>query len=204
MSHEHLIVDQELRFSIDPTARVISSPITDLVITQGDHNSQRYTFEIPRYIEDHDMSLADRIEVHFTNITRNKKEQVDDVYIVLNDDVESTRDSVRFSWLVSRNATKLVGFLKFSISFKCFDDSSHLIYEWNTSIFDSVNVLERYQNTSVVVEQTPDLFETLKEEILNDLPSSGGEIDYSKVEEMVNDYLVANPPSDEAAKVIEF
>ena len=204
MAHEHVIVDQELRFVIDPVTRSISSPMTNIVISQGDHNSQRYTFEIPRYIEDHDMSLADRIEVHFTNITRTKKEQVNDVYIVLDKDVESTRDSVRFSWLVSGNATQLVGFLKFSISFKCFDESDYPVYEWNSGIFDSVKVIERYQNTSVVVERTPDLLETLKEEIVNDLPSSGGEIDYSKVEEIVNDYLVANPPSDAAVKVIEF
>lgn len=59
------------------------------------------------------MSLCDRVEVHFTNITRNKKQRNDDVYIVP-EALESDRDTVFFSWLVSSNATQLIGSLKFS------------------------------------------------------------------------------------------
>jgi len=195
MAHEHAIVDSDLHFVIDPVSRSITNPLGNIVIGQYDHNSQRYTFEIPRYVEDHDMSITDRIEVHFTNITRNKKEQTSDVYIVSSDDIIPTRDSVHFSWLVSANATSIIGFLKFSISFKCFNDEGIVIYEWNTGIYDSIQVKERYQNTSIVVERNPDLFETMKKDIVNDLPSSGGEIDYSKVEEIVEDYLTANPPT---------
>lgn len=192
MSHIHNIIDDDRHFVIDPITRQITNTSSKLVISQYDHDSERFTFEIPRYIEEHDMAECDRIEVHFTNITRTKKEQNDDTYIV--EDVQSDRNAVFFSWLVSRNATQLVGSLKFSVTFLCFDDDGNEVYNWGTDIFDSIQVIARLDNTESVVESNPDLIESMKKEILESI-SSGGGVDETQVEKIIEDYLTENPPA---------
>ena len=195
MSHVHNIIDDNGLFVINPITRVITTTSTEkLVITQYDHDSERYTFRVPRFIEEHDMSLCDRIEVHFTNITRNKQEQKDDVYIIK--DVSSDHNDVFFSWLVSRNATQLIGSLKFSVTFLCFDDNGNEVYNWGTSIFDGIQVIEKYDHTEEVLETNSDLYESLKQDILDSIPpSSGGVIDKAEVEKIVKEYIETNPPA---------
>lgn len=193
MSHVHSIVDEDRFFVIDPVSRAISNKSDKVLISQYDHDSERFTFKIPRYVEDHDMSLCDRIEVHFTNITRNKKEQNDGVYIV--QDVSSDRDTVFFSWLISNNATQLIGSLKFSITFLCFDDTGYSTYNWGTDIFDSIQVIARLDNTETVIEKYPDLIEQMKQDILDEVSSSGPAIDEAEVERIIGEYLAANSPA---------
>ena len=193
MSHIHNIIDDDRHFVVDPITRQITNTSSKLVISQYDHDSERFTFEIPRYIEEHDMAECDRIEVHFTNITRTKKEQNDDTYIV--EDVQSDRNAVFFSWLVSRNATQLVGSLKFSVTFLCFDDDGNEVYNWGTDIFDSIQVIARLENTESVVESNPDLIESMKKEILESISSSGGGVDEAEVEKIIENYLTENPPA---------
>ena len=177
MTHIHNITDADKHFVINPATREITNESGKLVITQYDHNSERYTFEVPRYVEDHDMSESTRIEVHFSNYIRTKKEVNNDVYPVLVSDITSTRDKVYFSWLVSGNATKLVGYLTFSITFTCHDDDNNVIYSWSTGIYESISVLQKHSNTENILSLYPDLYEQLKKEILNEVPSSDGVID---------------------------
>lgn len=195
MSHVHNVIDKDRYFVIDPVTKTISNESKKVVIAQYDHNSERYSFEIPRYVEEHDMSLCDRVEVHFTNITRNKKERRDDVYIVP-EALESDRDTVFFSWLVSSNATQLIGSLKFSIVFLCFDEEGNTTYEWGTEIFDGIQVIERLRNTAAVIESQPDLLVQLKKDILASIPSGGG-LTAEDVEKIVDEHLKQYPlPED--------
>ena len=84
MAHLHPVYDTDPHFFVDSTSRVISySSKEKLLLVQGDHNCQRYTFEMPRYIDGHDMKLCDRVEVHYTNIdSRNGKGQSYGLYKV--------------------------------------------------------------------------------------------------------------------------
>lgn len=193
MAHIHNIVDEDRHFTIDPITRQITNNSSKLVISQYDHDSERFTFEIPRYIEEHDMSLCDRVEVHYTNITRNKKQQVSDVYIV--SDVSSDINTVFFSWLVSSNATGLIGLLKFSVTFLCHDEDGMTVYDWGTDIFTEVSVIERLRNTPAVIESNPDLFEGLKQDILGSIGDAGEGVDRSEVEQIIQEYLAENPPT---------
>ena len=195
MSHNHNIIDADRHFVIDNITKTITNTSDKLVISQYDHDSERYTFEIPRYIEDHDMILCDRIEVHFTNTTRNGRQQNSDVYIVKSTDIDSDRDTVFFSWLVSRQATQIVGSLEFSITFLCFDDEGNEIYNWGTDIFDEIEVIERLNNKASVIESNPDLFEAMKQEILDSISSSDIAIDREEVEQIIADYIANNPPT---------
>ena len=108
MAHKHSIYDTDPHFSIDPATRAITNLSEKKTkIIQYDHNSERFTFEMPRLIDGHDMSLCDKIEIHFINISANKNQQNADVYLC--DDVQLSHDDenvVIFSWLISQNATQ--------------------------------------------------------------------------------------------------
>ena len=68
MRHIHSIYDTDQHFIIDPIDRSITSEAEKVTLMQNDHLSERFTFELPRYIEGHDMSLTDKVEVHYLNI----------------------------------------------------------------------------------------------------------------------------------------
>ena len=193
MSHFHSVRDSDRHFAIDPATRSIKNHSDKIVLSQYDHDSERFTFEIPRYVEEHDMSLCDRIEVHYTNITRNKKQQCDDVYIV--SDVSCDNDTVFFSWLISSSATSLIGFLKFSVTFLCHDEDGKTVYNWGTDIYTDVSVIERLCNTSVVIENNPDLFNGLKQEILDSIGDTGESVSRDEIEQIIREYLAENPPT---------
>lgn len=67
--HEHPVSEPNGYFVIDPSTRAIA-PVGDKenVVMQFDHASERYVFELPRYVEGHDMALCNRVRVHFNNI----------------------------------------------------------------------------------------------------------------------------------------
>lgn len=77
MSHAVKIVDDDKHFLIDSFTRQVSSEYSKLMITNGDHNSERFTFEAPQNIEGHNMSECNSIEVHYVNINKTKTERVD-------------------------------------------------------------------------------------------------------------------------------
>lgn len=175
MTHTHNITDADKHFIIDPVTRTIKNESDKLVIAQGDHNSERYTFEVPRIIENHDMGKSTRIEVHFSNYIRTKKQKNNDVYPVPVIDISSDEDRVYFSWLVSGNATQLVGFLTFSVTFICHDENNNVIYSWSTGIYSSISVLQKHTNTESILTLYPDLYQQLKQDMLNEV--SSGTID---------------------------
>lgn len=72
MPHSHSIYDTDKHFLIDPSTRSITALSDKLTLIQYDHNCERYTFEIPRIIEGHDMSDCDSVEIHFDNISKDR------------------------------------------------------------------------------------------------------------------------------------
>lgn len=190
MTHTHNIVDASNHFVIDPSLRSITSSNPEIVLVQGDHNSERYTFEMSRMIEGHDMLLCNRIEVHYDNISKNKKELSEGVYIV--DDANVEGNNIIFSWLVSGNATRLAGTMQFGINFRCVDENDEVTYSWGTDTFKSVRVIANNQNTDVVVAGFPDVLEQWKKEVVNDLDVV---VSDEQVSAAVFDYLNKNPPS---------
>ena len=69
MAHTHTVKDTDTLFVIDPITRaVVNAESKKTMLMQYDHNSETFTFEIPRYVEEHDMSLCNRVEIHYNNI----------------------------------------------------------------------------------------------------------------------------------------
>lgn len=66
MAHKHSVYDTDPHFAIDPITRAITNQSTTKTqLMQYDHNSERFTFEIPRLVDGHDMKLCDKIEIHY-------------------------------------------------------------------------------------------------------------------------------------------
>ena len=164
MAHTHSVIDDDLRFIIDPSTREIGNGSQKVKLMQYDHNSEQFTFEIPRFVEGHDMSLCNSIRVNYININKSNREQHPGVYEV--SDIKVEEDNIIFSWLVSRNATQYVGPLNFLIKFMCFDENGYITYEWHTDIFKSASVSTGMNNEESIEEVYPDILEKWKNDVL--------------------------------------
>lgn len=172
MPHTHEIIDKDNRFVIDPITRTISNESDKTKLVQYDHNSERFTFQCPRMIEGHDMSLSTSVRVQYININKKTREASSGVYAV--DDIEASLDdpdTVVFSWLISRNATKFVGTLSFLVEFICTEDNSNIIYAWHTDIYKYIAVDTGMDNGEIIEEKYPDILEKWKNEILAEIPT---------------------------------
>ena len=164
MAHDHEIIDSDVSFVIDPTTRAITTDSSKLYLVQYDHNSEKYTFKVPRFIEGHDMLECDTIAIDFTNSTRRKDNTNVGVYLAK--EVNVAEDSLLFTWLVSQDSTQLVGYLTFSVAFRCHDESGNIIYEWGTDTFSRITILEKSRHAQTVIDKNPDVIEQLREDIL--------------------------------------
>ena len=168
MPHSHQIYDSDKHFVIDQITRNITNNSSKLTITQYDHNSERFTFEIPRIIEGHDMSLSDLVRVHFINIGSIKTNTNSGVYEV--DDVKVSSDNpdiITFSWLISGAATKYNGSLNFAIRFYCLSDESEIEYSWGTNIYSGIKISNSIDNSETIVEDYVDVLEKWKQDVID-------------------------------------
>lgn len=171
--HKNSVYDTDSHFEIDPITRAISNKSTSKTkIIQGDHNSERFTFEIPRCVDGHDMTCCDKIEVHYINVASNKEDKNSDVYIA--DDMQVSPDDenvVIFSWLISGNATVYEGTLNFLVKFKCLSEEK-VVYVWSTEIHDKIMVSRGIDIGEEVIVNTTDVLEAWKKEVFGDLDAA--------------------------------
>lgn len=164
MSHLHSVYDNDTHFKIDPVTRQIKNESGKLVLMQNDHNSERFSFDIPRYIDGHDMSACNMVEVHFINMKSDKTEKHANVYLVDDFRVSPTSpDRVTFSWLISQNATKYAGSLSFLVKFKCITDGA-VSYMWSTDTY-CMTVSSGIDNGEIVAEEYSDILAEWEERI---------------------------------------
>ena len=162
MEHKHSVYDTDTRFSINAITRQIRNESNrKTALMQNDHNSERFTFELPRYIEGHDMSLCNQVEVHYLNSSAKDKTEFNKGLYTVQDLKISPDDEEKVvcSWLISQNATHLVGALTFRIRFKCVEDGV-ISYAWHTAIYmgisvsDGINADETFEMDYVdIIEQ---------------------------------------------------
>lgn len=167
VEHEHSVVDTDSHFTINPDTRMIESTSRyKNVLMQYDHNSQRYTFELPRYIDGHDMSLCTSVVVNYDNV-EDQTEMVNSSFYDVDDlkvDPDNS-DMVLCSWLISRASTQLAGILSFSIEYKCTDDEGNVTYEFGTDTFSDVTVKPRKKNVEAEITEHVDVLEQWRTKI---------------------------------------
>lgn len=166
MAHKHDVYDSDPHFVIDADTRLITYMSDEKpTLMQYDHNSERFTFEIPRIIDEHDMSNCDRVEIHYINIGTNGQ-RTNGLYEV--DDMRVDPDNnerVQCTWLISQNATSLVGTLSFILRFIC-TNNGVIEYVWNTAIYSSVPIGNGMSNTETVLTQYADVLQNWYNELI--------------------------------------
>lgn len=198
-THAHPVVDSDKHYIVDPISRVINNAVDGKnTLIQYDHDSERFTFEVPRYVDGHDMSLCNATKIHYINIevieeeldsnkvTNKPKEPKtnEGVYEVRDIHVDpNNRNSVLCSWLISRNATQLAGTLCFLIQYACADYEGHLTYEWHTDIYTNVLVNTGMNNSMEVVANSYDILDQWKAELFGAVDSKIAEIEVASAEQ---------------------
>lgn len=179
MAHIHDVVDTDIHYKINGVTREVTNiNETKRILVQNDHNSERFTFEIPRYIDGHDLSSCNRVQVHYTNVSMNGKEQnvgvydIEDVGIKMDDE-----EVVIFTWLISDNATKYAGTINFNIRFACINEDGIAEYIWNTIVYKSIYVSENICNIKEIIERYPDVIESLLARMNRVENNNGGSVD---------------------------
>lgn len=164
--HTHSVTDSDTYFVIDPiTHEIENTARKKRVLMQHDHRSERFTFELPRYVEGHDMTLCDRVRVHYNNVgtkTGAEEEEVEERADVVEltdlrinpDDTET----VICSWLIERQSTQLVGILSFLVQYLC-TDNGEVVYEWHSDIFEDVEIRKGRNNGEAAVIEYSNILE---------------------------------------------
>lgn len=172
MSHEHPVIDTDVYFRIDTINRsVINASETKRTLFKGDHNSERFTFEILRDVDGHDISECDVVEIHWINQASGTGSRVvADIYTVQDMHVsEDDNELVLFSWLISGASTQYVGPLNFSVRFICTDGNGECVYIWNTAIHVGVSIIDTINNTDRVTAPTSDIMRQWSDSMVNQL-----------------------------------
>lgn len=163
MAHTHSTIDSDKHFIIDPVTREIENESGKVVLMQYDHNSERFTFELPKTIEGHDMSQCNVVQVHYINLSAADGMSGDGLYEV--DDLAASGDKVTCSWLISSNATQFAGSLSFLLRFSCVDDDGTVTYAWHTNLYKGVFVSNGLNNAEAVVAAGADILEKWREDL---------------------------------------
>lgn len=151
------IIDDGKVFVIDKDTKEISGEM--LIISQFMNKSERVTLKMPRYIEGHDMLLCNYVTIHYDNVSTDRESVNSDVYEV--DDLklkEGTDDVLTFTWLITSNATQLVGTVEISVHFDCLTDGVS-VYSWGTTVSRLIRILESKNNSPSVIANNSDILQ---------------------------------------------
>lgn len=167
MSHIHNVIDTDPHYKIDGITRtIVNIDETKRALVQGDHNSERFTFEIPRHVDGHDFSKCNVVQVHYENRDTYEKIKSSGIYNVEDLHIKNDDDkTVVLSWLIHGNGTKHIGTLDFVIRFACITNGI-LEYAWNTTRFKGISILEGLDNSGMIAEQNSDIIASLTAKIL--------------------------------------
>lgn len=155
MAHKHPVYDTDKHFVIDPITKRISTESPKIVLPQHSHRSERFTFEIPKEVEGHDMSLCNLVEVHFQNIdAANKENNSYGIYKV--EDLQADGDTVFGSWLIEGDSTYYAGGLIFALHFACLSDAGEIEYSLPTLSYSAITIGQTVWNNDTIAKQYPD------------------------------------------------
>ncbi len=158
-THTENLVDNDRKFLIDPQTRTIKNASCKKELVQYDSSSEVFTFEMPRYVEGHDMATAKNVKVYYVNKGASE-EVVDstDVTATLKISNDGT-DTAIFSWTIPANATQYEGTLDFAITFACPEVSPD--YIWSTKIYSGIVINKGLRNSSEIIKRDPDAFDAI-------------------------------------------
>lgn len=181
MAHKHSVYDGDTHFIINAiTKQIKNDGSKKTTLIQGDHNSERFSFDMPRIVEGHDMTQCNLVEVHYTNKGAEADEGMDD-YSEIKDLQISPDDpgTLVFSWQIDGNATMYAGTLEFSVKFRCTSEG-YTEYEWNTLIFEGITIARGKNNSGAVAERQPNVHDQWREEIFGNAENAVANINLAE------------------------
>lgn len=168
------VTDLDSSFVVDAMTREIKckSPNPKLLM-QNDHDSERLTFEIPRYIEGRDVALCNEIQVYYINTDSRSRQTSSGIYIIEDLEVYPFLNDVMIgTWLISRNATRYKGLLNFMLRFAHVDEAGNVKYAWSTKIFESVSVGESLNSDEAFTHDYVDIIRQWKNSVMEEMHRS--------------------------------
>lgn len=194
----HIIVDPDSRFIINADDRSITNASGErLTIMQYDHNSERVTFELPRYIEGHDMSLCDLVMVLFDNTSKgtsvSTRNVTSGVYKITDLAVDKNDpEKLTFTWLIGSESTQYNGTLKFQLEFSCYENEKTGVpsYNWHTDQCQMIDILPTLNSADNMVTYYPNVI-TDMDSRLTALETNG--VPENRLATAINEYFTANP-----------
>ena len=179
MSHVNKLIDSDPHFVIDINTRNIKNmSATKTSLVQFDHNSERFSFTLPRFIEGHDMLECNSVQVHYLSSANPNTiglYSIDDLAVC-----EDDSDHVCCTWLISQNVTQNAGVIQFLLRFACVAEDGTIEYAWHTNTFTGISVSAGMNNGEVIEKQYADILEQFKAQLngiiedVNNLKLNGG------------------------------
>ncbi len=168
MNTEHRKEVKETCFKLNPGTRALITDTVGKCLVAGDRDSERFRFLFPRYIGGEDLLTADRVEIHYSNISTDEIYASNDVY-ECTDLMPVGEDEISFTWLLSANAAKYPGTLQFLCKLKRLDGENNVVYTYQSDIYGRIAVRESKSNSATVAEQLPDVLATWRAEIMAEM-----------------------------------
>lgn len=181
--HSYELIDDDGIFVIDPTTRLITCGATNYkCVMQFDHNSEKNTFLLPRVIDGHNMLECNVVCVHYSNISSNKRDRIDDVYNISDLSIYSDDDSyLTCTWIMDSNSTKFDGITEFVITFSCIENGEAK-YIWSAKSNPGITIIPGKNNHKLINDSHSDIINTL---VSNDVSIQNMITElYSKVSEL--------------------
>lgn len=135
----HTVADDDIRYIIDGTTRDITNLTgSKLYVMQYDHNSEILTFQMPRVIEGHDMSLCDEVKVLYINKKKStipSEETITDFALAADDE-----NLLVFSWTLSESVTANDGPISFQFRFVCHGEGGSVLFRLYSGQYSFIEV----------------------------------------------------------------
>lgn len=173
-AHTHQVYDTDKHFTIDPITKQISTLCPKVVLPQHSKNSERFTFEIPKTVEGHDMSACNLVEIHYQNIEAANPENVS-VGIYKVEDLQADGDLVTGSWLIDDDATYYVGGLMFAMHFACVATDGTVEYDMPTLSYSDITIGKTIWNSEIIAKKYPHIIARFEARMLA-LEQGGGRV----------------------------
>lgn len=202
--HEHTVTDSDSYFVIDPVSRAITNDgYRKVTLMQYDHNSSQLTFELSRYVDGHDMSLCNRVRVHYINIEITDDNQVGETYSDLAELTDlrvnpENPDTVICSWTITRRSTQFAGTLNFLVQYMCVSDMGVVDYEFHSDIYESIEINDGLNNGEAAIIEHTDLIEQWRAQLFGAGNSAVAEITLNAETQLKN---VENEGAEQVAAV---
>jgi hypothetical protein len=167
---ENYIIDDDTIIRIDTKTKNFETDVLkNTTLIKGEHQSERLTFCMNRFVENKDLLECDKIRIHYINVGSSNNSSKG-VYTVT-DATQTSTDEIQFSWLISQNVTLYSGIVRFVIKFTNVDDDNKITYLWSTNINKDLSVSDGLDCDGVVDEEYIDILAQWEESIREDMNS---------------------------------